>query len=63
MSAAVSTPCIKVCTVSANRGLCLGCGRTLAEIGAWMRLSEAERLAVMARLPDRLAAIPLAERA
>ncbi len=57
MNPAPSTPCIKVCAVSGQLGLCIGCGRTLAEIAAWGRLSEAERLAIMAQLPARLEAI------
>jgi len=55
-SAPISTPCIKVCAVSGQTGLCIGCGRTLAEIAAWGSLSEAERKAIMAELPRRLAA-------
>lgn len=54
MSAA-STPCIKVCVIDPASKLCEGCGRTLAEIAQWGRLSEAERLAIMAALPERLA--------
>ena len=42
---AISTPCIGVC--DAPQGICLGCLRTLAEIAAWPRLSEAERLRIM----------------
>jgi hypothetical protein len=49
-----STPCIQVCAVSGVTGLCIGCGRTLAEIAAWGRLSEPERRAIMAALPARL---------
>ena len=52
---AASTPCIKVCVIDAVGKLCEGCGRTLAEIAQWGRLSEAERLAIMAVLPKRLA--------
>lgn len=51
----IETPCIKVCTLDPAAGLCLGCGRTLAEIGGWMRMSAAERALAMAQLPDRLA--------
>ena len=50
-----STPCIKVCVIDPVSKLCEGCGRTLAEIAQWGRLSEAERLAIMAVLPERLA--------
>lgn len=54
--APISSPCIKVCAVSGRTGLCIGCGRTLAEIAAWGGLSEPERRAIMAELPTRLAA-------
>jgi predicted Fe-S protein YdhL (DUF1289 family) len=35
--------------------LCFGCGRTLPEIARWHRMDSAERLAVMALLPTRMA--------
>ena len=54
---AVLSPCIKVCAVDAASGLCSGCGRTLAEIGAWAGLSDDQRRAVMASLPSRLATL------
>lgn len=50
----ITTPCIKVCAVDGQTGLCLGCGRTLAEIGGWGALTEAARGEVMAVLPDRM---------
>ena len=56
----VTTPCIKLCVVDREAGLCAGCGRTLAEIGGWLGLSEAERRTIIAELPARLAG--LAER-
>jgi len=49
-----STPCIKICVIDPVSKLCEGCGRTLTEIARWGRLSEAERLAIMAVLPKRL---------
>jgi predicted Fe-S protein YdhL (DUF1289 family) len=50
----VSSPCTKVCTIDPRSGLCHGCGRTLAEIAQWASLSESERQAIMAELPQRL---------
>lgn len=50
---AVVTPCIKVCVVDGASSLCLGCFRTLSEIGGWSGLTDAERAAVMADLPMR----------
>ena len=35
--------------------LCVGCGRTLAEIVRWGSMSETERDAIMAALPGRQA--------
>lgn len=49
----ISSPCTKVCTMDPRTGLCLGCARTLEEIGAWGQLSEGERLRIMAGLPLR----------
>jgi len=50
----MESPCIKICTYDPETGLCLGCGRTLEEIGAWFSMSDAERRAVMEKLPERL---------
>ncbi|AMJ59282.1 DUF1289 domain-containing protein [Bosea sp. PAMC 26642] len=52
----ISTPCVKICVIDPINRLCEGCGRTLSEIAAWSSMSEAERLAVMARLAERGAA-------
>jgi predicted Fe-S protein YdhL (DUF1289 family) len=52
----IETPCIKICTLDARSGLCLGCGRTVDEIARWSAMSAAERARVMAELPARLAA-------
>lgn len=51
------SPCIRLCVVDPLSGLCAGCGRTLAEIGAWMRLTDGERRSVMDLLPARLASM------
>jgi predicted Fe-S protein YdhL (DUF1289 family) len=52
---ALSTPCVNVCVIDPISALCIGCGRTVDEIAAWTALNEAERLAVMAGLGERLA--------
>ena len=49
----IATPCVKVCVVDGESGLCLGCLRTLAEVAAWTSYSDAERAEVMAQLPAR----------
>jgi len=49
----VKTPCIKVCVVDGETGLCMGCYRQLSEVAGWSRLSDDERAAIMAELPAR----------
>ena len=49
----IATPCIKVCVVDGASSLCLGCFRTLSEIGGWSGLTDDQRAAVMADLPAR----------
>lgn len=51
--APIKTPCIKVCVVDGESGLCLGCYRKLNEVAAWGRFTDTERDAIMAELPDR----------
>jgi predicted Fe-S protein YdhL (DUF1289 family) len=51
----ISSPCTKVCTIDPRSRLCIGCSRSLQEIGNWSRLSEGERLRIMAELPQRRA--------
>lgn len=53
MNRSIATPCVQVCAVDGDSGLCLGCFRTLKEIAGWSRLGETERLALMAELPSR----------
>ncbi len=53
----IATPCIKVCVVDGESGLCMGCYRTLPEVAAWARLDEATRAAIMAELPARPARV------
>ena len=50
---AIATPCIQVCAIDGESGLCLGCFRTLQEIAGWSRFTDAERAGLMAELPGR----------
>lgn len=49
----IATPCIKLCIVDGESGLCLGCFRSLPEVGRWSRMSDAERAEIMDGLPER----------
>ena len=49
----VVSPCINVCTMNADTGLCEGCLRTLDEIATWSAMSADEKRAVLVRIPAR----------
>jgi predicted Fe-S protein YdhL (DUF1289 family) len=49
----IATPCVKICVIDGESGLCLGCQRTLSEVAAWARFSDAERSEIMAGLSAR----------
>lgn len=51
--AEIESPCVKVCVVHPEERICIGCLRTLDEIGGWSRMSPEARQAVMAELPSR----------
>jgi len=53
----IATPCVKVCVVDGESGLCLGCYRELAEVAGWARFTDDERARIMAELPSRRARI------
>ena len=49
----VESPCIKICVVHPKERICTGCLRTIDEIGAWSRMSNEERAALLQELPSR----------
>ena len=51
----IESPCVKICTLDARSGLCLGCGRTVDEIARWTVMSAAERVRIIDELQGRLA--------
>ncbi len=51
----IASPCIDVCQMDEASGLCLGCARTLAEIGAWGAAGDDERLMILAAVARRRA--------
>ena len=50
----LETPCVNVCMLDDASGLCVGCGRSGAEIAGWVDMSPAERRAIMAARPERM---------
>ncbi len=51
----MNSPCVRLCVIEEETGLCAGCGRTLDEIGSWSAYSDAERRRIMDDLPERRA--------
>jgi predicted Fe-S protein YdhL (DUF1289 family) len=49
----VDSPCVKICIIHPESGLCLGCRRTAGEIGRWSGMSPEQRQAITAALPGR----------
>jgi uncharacterized protein len=54
----IASPCISVCAVDRELGICIGCLRTLKEIGAWRVMSLAEKKAVVEACAERAKFMP-----
>ena len=52
----IESPCVQVCVVHPETRMCIGCNRTIDEIGAWSTMSPQARALVMEALPTRDAA-------
>lgn len=49
----IASPCVGVCTVDRARGMCIGCLRTLQEIGAWRTMTLDQKRDVVAACAER----------
>ena len=49
----VASPCVKVCALDPQSGLCLGCFRTLEEIGDWLEMTPEQKRATLERAAQR----------
>ncbi len=49
------SPCVNICVLEPESGLCLGCLRSGAEIAAWPAMDARARRALLAALPGRRA--------
>ncbi|SOH92408.1 hypothetical protein SAMN06273572_101253 [Monaibacterium marinum] len=52
----IESPCIKLCVIDPATRHCMGCHRTIDEIGDWSRMTPQARTDIMAQLPERAAA-------
>ncbi|MFZ4877114.1 DUF1289 domain-containing protein [Janthinobacterium sp. Mn2066] len=53
LSSPVPSPCVSLCKMNRDSGLCEGCLRTLDEIIAWGKADDDFKRAVWAQLPQR----------
>lgn len=49
----VESPCVKLCIIHTESGLCMGCHRSGLEISKWSIMTAAERQHIMQELPSR----------
>lgn len=49
----VPSPCVRICRIDPQRGLCVGCRRTLEEITLWGSLGPDGRRDILSRLKSR----------
>ena len=57
----VASPCVNVCVMDDERGVCRGCCRTLDEIANWTSYTRAEKLTVLENIAQRKAAVTAAD--
>lgn len=55
----VPSPCVNLCRIDPASGLCAGCWRSLDEIAAWSRMSDADKRQVWQALALRRAQWPM----
>jgi len=48
-----ASPCINVCVMNADSGLCDGCWRTLDEIAAWSGASDEQKRRIWQHIRQR----------
>jgi predicted Fe-S protein YdhL (DUF1289 family) len=55
----IPSPCISVCRIRPSSDFCIGCARNREEIASWPILTDDQKSAVWAALPDRRAQMEL----
>jgi predicted Fe-S protein YdhL (DUF1289 family) len=51
----LASPCVRNCCLD-DHDVCMGCGRSLAEVVLWGTASDADKAAILARSRERLRA-------
>ena len=50
MNDEIDSPCIDICTIDRDSGECIGCGRTLDEIGNWANFNNLKKKQILENL-------------
>jgi len=53
----IGSPCVNVCQMNRELGLCIGCLRTLDEIARWSIMEDKERVQVLGAVVERRAVL------
>ena len=54
-----ASPCVNVCQINPDTGLCRGCLRTLEEIACWLEYSDDGKHDVLRRIAERKLTFPV----
>lgn len=49
----VIDPCIQICSIDWESGLCVGCSRTAEEINNWHKMTPEEKIEIVKQLAKR----------
>ena len=50
MNDEIDSPCVDICTIDRDSGECIGCGRTLDEIGNWTNFNNLKKKQILENL-------------
>lgn len=53
----MKSPCNDICKIDEPSGYCIGCGRTMSEIGQWPGASSDQQKHILSLLPARMKAM------
>ena len=49
----VKSPCINICTIDKDSGLCIGCHRNEYEIFNWIYFSDEEKKVILSKIEEK----------
>jgi|TARA_B110000438_G_scaffold18295_1_gene17007 predicted Fe-S protein YdhL (DUF1289 family) len=50
----VKSPCINVCEISKDSGLCISCSRNEYEVFNWIYFSDEEKKIILSKIKERI---------